>query len=168
MTGNESAEDQRVDVDRLDMIRFLVMAAEREGKRMRAASLRQVGLTPAQAEVLEVVRRRGPLTLADLGRLVVSETGSPSRLVDTLFRRGFLKREPTPGDKRAVMLSLTPAGHATVEKAVEVGGVRDYIAHHLTSDEVDDLVRLLSRLVADTPGGNAVANRFPAVRAAHG
>jgi MarR family transcriptional regulator, organic hydroperoxide resistance regulator len=167
VTGNEPAEDRRTDVDRLDMVRFLVLAAEREGKRMMTASLRHVGLTPAQSEVLEVVRQRGPLTLAELGRLVVCETGSPSRLVDTLVRRGFLDREPTPGDKRAVTLSLTPAGQATVEKAVKVGGVRDHITHRLTSDEVNELARLLSRLVADTPGGNAVANRFPAVRAAH-
>ena len=168
MTGNESAEDRLVDVDRLDTVRFLLVAAEREGKRMRAASLRHVGLTPAQSEVLEVVRQRGPLTLAELGRLVVSETGSPSRLVDTLVQRGFLNREPTPGDKRAVMLSLTSAGQATVEKAVEVCAVRDYIAHRLTSDEADDLVRLLAKLVADTPGGCAVASRFPAVRVLHG
>jgi DNA-binding MarR family transcriptional regulator len=164
---SETADDRRGDDDRLDTVRFLVLAAEREGKRMMAASLRHVGLTPAQSEVLEVVRQRGPLTLAELGRLVVCETGSPSRLVDTLVRRGLLNREPAPGDKRVVMLSLTPAGQTTVEKAVEVGGVRDFIAQRLTSDDVDDLVRLLSRLVADTSCGNAVASRFAAVRAAH-
>jgi DNA-binding MarR family transcriptional regulator len=170
VTGNETAEDRRGDDERLDTVRFLVLAAEREGKRMMAASLRHVGLTPAQSEVLEVVRQRGPLTLAELGRLVVCETGSPSRLVDTLVRRGLLNREPAPGDKRVVMLSLTPAGQTTVEKAVKVGGVhdlRDFIAQRLTSDDVDDLVRLLSRLVADTSCGNAVASRFAAVRAAH-
>jgi DNA-binding MarR family transcriptional regulator len=163
---SETADDRRGDDDRLDTVRFLVLAAEREGKRMMAASLRHVGLTPAQSEVLEVVRQRGPLTLAELGRLVVCETGSPSRLVDTLVRRGLLKREPSPGDKRVVVLSLTPAGEATVEKAVEVGGVRDFIASRLTSDDVDDLVRLLSKMVAGTSCGNAVASRFAAVRAA--
>ena len=163
MARNPQVEGKPDELTRVDTLRFLVLAAEREGKRMMAAGLRHVGLTPAQSEVLEVLRQRSPLTLADLGRLLVSETGSPSRLVDTLVQRGFVNREPSPGDKRAVVLSLTPAGHATVEKAVKVAGLRDHITHRLTSQQADELARLLWRLVSGTSSGNAVANRFPAV-----
>ena len=51
-------------------MRYPILAAEREGARMMSAALRQVGLNSAQREVLEVVCQHGPLTLAELGRLL--------------------------------------------------------------------------------------------------
>jgi DNA-binding MarR family transcriptional regulator len=105
------------DIDRLDAARYLILAAEREGARMMSAALRQVGLNSAQREVLEVTRQHGPLTLAELGRLLVCEVGSPSRLVDGLVRRGLIDRRRGSGDKRVVMLSLTPAGQQTLDVA---------------------------------------------------
>lgn len=73
-----------------DELRYLILAARREGSRQSAAHLRSADLAPAQAEVLEVLRERAPLTLAELGRLLVCETGSPSRLVDGLVRRDLV------------------------------------------------------------------------------
>lgn len=64
------------DIDRLDAVRYLILASEREGARMMSAALRQVGLNSAQREVLEVVRQHGPLTLAELGRLLVCEVAA--------------------------------------------------------------------------------------------
>ena len=65
-------------------IRHLILAAQRHGSRMMADDLRAASLTPAQAEVLKVLSSHETLTLVELGRLMISETGSPSRLVDTL------------------------------------------------------------------------------------
>ncbi len=152
--------------DRLDAIRFLILGAQREGARMMSTILREVGLNAAQEEVLEVVRRRGPLTLAELGRLLVCEAGSPSRLVDGLVQRGLIDRSRSGDDKRVVLLTLTPDGEQAVERAVQTGGLRDHIGDRLTSHELDELTALLTKLVADTPSGVAITGRFPAVRAA--
>src|SRR5215813_1799230 len=75
-------------------IRHLILAAQRHGSRIIAGYLRAASLTPAQAEVLQVLASHEPLTLVELGRLMISETGSPSRLVDTLVTRGLVAREP--------------------------------------------------------------------------
>src|SRR5438132_12254395 len=79
-------------------VRHLILAAQRQGSRMMADSLRGVSLPPAQAEVLQLLSRHEPLTLVELGRLMISETGSPSRLVDTLVTRGLVAREPGRDD----------------------------------------------------------------------
>jgi DNA-binding MarR family transcriptional regulator len=151
------------ELDRLDAARYLILAAEREGARMMSAALRQVGLNSAQREVLEVTRQHGPLTLAELGRLLVCEVGSPSRLVDGLVRRGLIDRRRGSADKRVVMLSLTPAGEQALDVALPISGLRTHITARLTTEQIDQLTGLLARLVADTPSGVAVAARFPAI-----
>jgi DNA-binding MarR family transcriptional regulator len=156
--ASASPQDGAADLDR---IRYSILGAQREGSRMMAASLRETGLTPAQAEVLEVVERHGPLTLAQLGKLLICETGSPSRLVDTLVQRGYICRERGERDRRIVTLTLTREGDQIVERAVRIGGLRDHIAAHLTPREISQLTSLLRKLLSDTPTGNALALRFP-------
>jgi len=155
------------DIARLDALRYLLLAAEREGARMMSATLRQVGVNSSQREVLEVVRQQGPLTLAELGRLLVCEVASPSRLVDGLVQRGLIDRRRGSADKRVVMLSITPAGQQALDVAFPISGLRARIAARLSTEQIDQLTGLLARLLADTPSGIAVAARFPAIWATH-
>jgi DNA-binding MarR family transcriptional regulator len=165
MSGEHNPFFSPPDIDRLDALRYLILAAQREGARLMAARLRQVELNTAQEEVLEVIRRHGPLTLAELGRLLVCEAASPSRLVDGLVRRGYVDRRRGVGDKRVVMLTLTPAGEQAVEATLRIGGIREHIAERLTTEQIEQTTGLLARLVADTPSAVAVATRFPTIRA---
>lgn len=155
------------DIERIDALRYLVIATEREGARMMAKALRQVGLNGAQREVLEVARQHGPLTLAELGRLLVCQVGSPSRLVDGLVRRGLLDRRVDSSDKRVVMISLTPAGEKALDSVHPINTIRKNIARQLTSAQIDQLIGLLAPIVANTPSGVAVATRFPGIWSIH-
>lgn len=49
-------------------------------------------------------------------RMAVSRP-TVTALVDSLFERGFVTREADPDDRRAVTVSLTPAGRAAVGEA---------------------------------------------------
>lgn len=142
-------------------LRYLILAAQREGNRMLAAALREFDLTPAQAEVLDVLAGREPITLAALGRLLVCEAGSPSRLVDTLVRRGLLTRDPAADDRRTVLISLTTQGKALAGQfGAAASPVTALIAERLCPEEIDTLVALLHQLMRDTPGGDAIRQRF--------
>ena len=70
MSGEPTTVFSPTDIDRLDALRYLILAAQREGARLMAARSRQIELNTAQEEVLEAIRRHGPLTLAELGRLL--------------------------------------------------------------------------------------------------
>ena len=81
-------------------LRYLVLAAELEGKRLLAQQLRPLGLTPSQAEVLRVLADHAPLSLNGLGSLLVCESGSsPSRLVERVVARGLVDRRPGATDR---------------------------------------------------------------------
>ena len=74
-------------------LRYLILAAQREGNRAFARRLRPLGLTPSQAEVLRLLDERQPLSLTGLGELLVCESGTnPSRLVDRLVTTGLVRR----------------------------------------------------------------------------
>jgi hypothetical protein len=45
----------------LEEAALLILAAQREGHRLMASALRPLGVTPAQAEVLQVLADRQPL-----------------------------------------------------------------------------------------------------------
>ena len=88
-------------MERADELRYLILAAQREGSRLFSEQIRPLGLTPSQAEVLSVLYEVQPLSLIELGSRLVCETGSPSRLVDGLVKAGLVakswKKEPFRG-----------------------------------------------------------------------
>jgi DNA-binding MarR family transcriptional regulator len=142
-------------------LRHLVLAAQRHGNRILAGHLRKASLTPSQSEVLDVLADHAPLTLVELGRLLVCETGSPSRLVDTLAQRGLVIRESGQEDKRVVRLRLTPAGEQLLaDGQASISAIDELITGRLSPDEMDQLAALLRKLLHGTPGGHAIEARF--------
>jgi len=101
---------------------LLVKASQRELERRANEVMRPLGLTGAQADALAVIGQAGPLSLKELGELLIAEAGHPSRLVDRLVEGGLVERAPAAGDRRQVELSLTREGRqleGQVEKARE-------------------------------------------------
>jgi MarR family transcriptional regulator, organic hydroperoxide resistance regulator len=104
-------------MDQVEELVLLVKAAQREGDRRVNEALRPLGLTGAQAEVLQVLDQAGPLSLGELGNLLVAEGGHPSRLVDRMVRAGHLSRGVSASDRRRLELSLTERGGALARQA---------------------------------------------------
>jgi DNA-binding MarR family transcriptional regulator len=148
-------------MDETEELRYLILGAQREGARVLTALLRDVGLTAAQAEVLAVIRDAGrPLTVREIGERLVCESGSPSRLVASVVAAGLLARGQRPGDRRAVELSLTPAGESAArEVATAERDLHDWLSGTLSANERKATVKALRKLVADRPAGAAVARR---------
>jgi MarR family transcriptional regulator, organic hydroperoxide resistance regulator len=142
-------------------LRYLLLGAQREGARTFAGLLRPMGLTPAQAEVLAVLRdAEGPLTVREIGERLVCEGGSPSRLVSSIVAAGLLQRGERPTDRRAVELSLTPAGRRSARQVgVAERELHDGLAAQLSDREIAVMQRGLRKLVDHRPAGDALALR---------
>ena len=85
-----------------ELIRYLVLAAQREGSRRLTRELRAISITPSQSEVLRILGDHGPLSLTGLGELLVCESGTnPSWLVDRLSGPAWLSvsSRPTIADR---------------------------------------------------------------------
>lgn len=142
-------------------LRYLLLAAQREGARQMTGQLRPLNLTPAQAEILLVLAERAPLTLAEVGRLIVCESGSPSRIVDTLTKRNLVDREPGQVDRRVVYLRLTPRGEALLPALRDIDAQTDaMVTGRLSQEEQEIMTRGLRLMLDGTPSGAALAARF--------
>ncbi|MDN3359300.1 MarR family transcriptional regulator [Actinomadura sp. DC4] len=142
-------------------LRYLILAAQREGNRLLAHALRPLGVTPSQAEVVRVLQERGPLTLNGLGELLVCESGnSPSRLVDRLVATGLVRREVAAHDRRHVELSVTDEGARLGRRIVEV---EDELYRSIDAAaegrDIEQVIGFLRAFVGDLPAGQALARR---------
>lgn len=145
-----------------ELIRYLVLAAQREGNRRLAEGLRELGLSPAQSEALRILGEHEPLTLSGLGEMLVCESGSnPSRLVDRLVGAGLVERLPGESDRRQVTLSLTEAGH-TAEAAVRLVEEQLYagLDRALDGRDAARLIETLQRFSAGSSPGAALQARL--------
>jgi DNA-binding MarR family transcriptional regulator len=151
-------------VRQAELVRYLVLAAQREGSRRLTQELRAIRLTPSQSEVLRILGDHGPLSLTGLGELLVFESGSnPSRLVDRLVGAGLVERVVAAEDRRQVTLSLTYAGRE-MEAAVRAVEERLYVDLDAVSVGVDlqPVIQVLRLLSAGEPAGDALEKRIAA------
>lgn len=142
-------------------IRYLILAAQREGNRLLARELRPLGITPAQAEALRLLKDEHTLSLAGLGELLVCESGtSPSRLVDRLVAAGLVRREVAKHDRRHVELSLTAEGARVARGVTRVeDDLYQFIDAALAGRDTAEISGFLWAFVADQPTGQALLRR---------
>jgi DNA-binding MarR family transcriptional regulator len=59
----------------------------------------------------------GHLRMTDLANATMLSSGGLTRLIGRLERRGLVRRDVDPDDRRAFHASLTPAGHEKLTQA---------------------------------------------------
>ena len=100
-----------------------------------------------------------------LGGLLVCESGSPSRLVDTLVTREIVTRREDPDDRRQVTLELTRTGRSLDGKVREIeDAMYGAIGASLGKSGLNSALALLRPLVAETISGENIARRKAGVR----
>jgi DNA-binding MarR family transcriptional regulator len=74
--------------------------------------LKSAGLTPAQFNVLRILRGAGAAgaTCCEVGDRMITRDPDVTRLVDRLEKRGFVARARDTRDRRVVLLRITPDG----------------------------------------------------------
>ena len=139
---------------------ILIKALQRELERQINEAMAPLGITAAQADALVVIGQTQPLSLKQLGELLIAEAGHPSRLVDRLVEAGLVERRAAGDDRRRVELSLTPAGRR-LEKRVDAARneVLD-LGRELVGDrDLEPAVALMRELVQHTPFAALVQRR---------
>lgn len=146
----------------IEELRYLVLAAQREGARALTAALKPHGLTPSQAEALAVLRDAGrPLAVREIGLRLVCEGGSPSRLISTLTTKGLAESTVSEDDRRSTLISLTPAGRKAARIVSQIEhDLYIALASIVGDDQVAAALPALRTLVAQLPAGQALQRRL--------
>ena len=117
-----------------------------------AATMAPYGVTPAQYNVLRILRGSHPqtLTCSALGQRLLDRTPDVTRLLNRLERGGLIHRARAEHDRRVVEVGITQAGLALLDRmhdAIEVAEQR--LMSHLSPSEHQQLTRLLERMRTD-------------------
>lgn len=81
-------------------------------ERLSGRHVRELGLTPAQFDVIATLGNTPGMTSKALGRATLITKGTLTGVVDRLVERGFVERVVPPEDRRSVIVRLTEAGDA--------------------------------------------------------
>lgn len=101
-------------------IHELCSAISRAMAKKSQAKLGAVGLSAGAAGFIRAVGDRDDMTLSDVAKVLRVETATLSSLAVRLERDGLLVRQPSPKDKRAMLLHLTPRARELGEQAEQI------------------------------------------------
>lgn len=123
------------------------------GERLLASidrALRHHELSRAGRQALAVLDGAGqPLSPTAIAQRLIVTTASVTSLLDTLERRGLVKREPDPTDRRRLLVQITVEGAALVDRFLpEVVALQTAAVAGLTEPQRRQLVKLLAALDA--------------------
>ncbi|WP_417277504.1 MarR family winged helix-turn-helix transcriptional regulator [Celeribacter sp.] len=149
MTSNtEAPEFNQVRVQRGRDIYDLCSAISKESMKRRQAKLGSIGLTAGMAGFIRVVGDREDLTLSDVAKALRVETATLSSLAVRMERDGLLIRQPSPKDKRAMLLRLTPRARELGQQAEQIANVEMAdVTYGLSEIEQKQLVKSLEQVL---------------------
>ncbi|MGF6569986.1 DNA-binding MarR family transcriptional regulator [Paraburkholderia sp. GAS333] len=116
-----------------------------------------LGLTAQQIGVIVMLSSRRASTPFELSRAMSYDSGSMTRLLDRLEKKGFVVRTRSDADRRMVKLELTPQGDEAARQLPGLGAaVLNEQLRGFSAAEHATLIDLLSRFIAnglDGPSG---------------
>jgi DNA-binding MarR family transcriptional regulator len=125
-------------------------------------------LSTTGREVLAVLEGAGqPLPAGKIAARVLVTTASMTAVLDTLERRGLLRRTPDPIDRRRVLIGITDSGRALVDDFLpEMAALQAAVCEPLGAAEREVLLDLLGMLEqrARTLDPEAVVRQAPVRR----
>jgi DNA-binding MarR family transcriptional regulator len=116
---------------------------------IRETALDSEPVTPAGFVALMSLRERSPLSPSELSTRTGYDMGGLTRVVDALERGGFVKRDRSRTDRRAVQIAITASGLAQAERSLTlIVGLLNHVLEPFSKREVESLTSLLQRLAA--------------------
>lgn len=137
-------EDAPVEALIQELERQLLLIARRE----RIANTTTAGpryLDRSNYLIMVVIAEQGPRRIGEIATALDLDASTATRQIQSLVRLGLAHRSADPDDGRAIVLSLTHLGEATLTNAqsARLDDLRSVLAHWNTEDQ-----RALLRLLA--------------------
>lgn len=150
--GDETPAELRASVA------FLVVRAHQRAHREFAELMEPTGLEPRFLGSLIALTSLGPVSQAELARVLGMTAASMVPIVDLMEARGLVERRALAGDRRAYVLHVTRRARKALQQArhLAVGGGAPSL-QVLTDDERAELTTLLVRLVTRAPVPSSAA-----------
>jgi len=129
----------------------------------RRRVLQACGVDAATLDLLSVIRRAGPpyrLSTREITARALVTAGAISQRIARAEQAGLVARSPAGNNSRAVLVSLTAAGHELIERTVDRVLTREaQLVQTLDLGQRTVLANQLDRLLADVAARLGATNR---------
>jgi len=106
------------------------------------------GCPERHAQVLALLRERGPLTMSELSGALDISPPQATALVDAVTEPGLVTRRPDAADRRRVIVEISAAGRETLERfQAELRRALDRVISCLPASETGAVTRALDALL---------------------
>ena len=88
------------------------------------------------------------LAMTELANAVLLSKSGLTRLVDRIEEAGLVERASAPGDRRSLLIVLTPSGEKTLKRAAPIheDGIRRHFGAHIRDNEAAAVEAALGRI----------------------
>ena len=130
-----------------DQVGHLLRRAHQRHASIFQAHIGDTQLTPLQFAALVKLSDLGEVSQNRLGRLTAMDAATMQGVIRRLFARRLIERRPDPGDRRRILLRLSPSGTSLLSGCIANGGeVTDRTLEPLSRSERAALLDLLRRI----------------------
>jgi DNA-binding MarR family transcriptional regulator len=139
-----------------------------------SAVTRRYGLSHAALNALTVIEGNGgPLLTGEVAARMHITSGSVTSVLDTLAGKGFVVRSSDPGDRRRVLVDITPAAQRVLDECLpRIQQTADLLVaqlddaqQHALLDALELVRRSIAQLPTDLP--EPAPRRRPAMLTRH-
>ncbi len=128
---------------------FQLRKAARAITQLYDGYIHQAGVTPNQFSLLMIVFRAGELSPSEMARAAVLDKTTLTRNLRLLEQQGLLLTAPSPTDRRAKRITITPAGIDTLDRVLpHWEAAQQRMVEYLGEEDFDRLMASLEHLIA--------------------
>ncbi len=103
--------------EELSLKLFVVLTRALDAVQKRVVEdIKHLGLNPTEFAVLELVYNKGDQPIQKIGEKVLIASSSITYVVDQLEKKGYVKRNNHPNDRRVKLASITESGKELMDE----------------------------------------------------
>lgn len=126
---------------------FLLTKAQQSVHQLFKAQLAPYGVTPGQYAVLKCLWDSDGKTAKQLAELLFLDGSTVTGILDRVEQKGLIEKHMDPRDRRAIRVTLTPAGRALEQPLTQaIIEANQKALTGLDSDQSESLKTLLHKL----------------------
>ena len=131
---------------------FPLYACARETIKLYTPHLDKLGLTYTQYITMLVLWEQGSLTAKELGHILYLDSGTLTPMLKKMEAKGLLTRRRSEADERNLIVTITEAGEAMKEQALEIPDIMtSYL--NLEKDEIRSMYAMLYKMLERAESG---------------
>jgi DNA-binding MarR family transcriptional regulator len=132
-----------------DRIFYHLSRAENRMKTYMKKTFREknISISPAQIGILFLLMKNNSQSMSELSRILEIDNSSITRLVDSLEKMDFVKRDLKPGDRRQYLIFLTEQGKKEINRAKKiVREANEKIKEDIPEEELAIFLKVINHL----------------------